>query len=64
MMKTHKGLKGRLKVTKNGKVMHRRSGKSHLMSTKNGKRVRQARAWRQVGEGNQRILKRQYNFGL
>ena len=41
-MKTHKGLKARVRVTKRGKVLHRRSGKRHLMSSKRGKKVRLA----------------------
>ena len=59
-MKTHKGLKGRIKVTKKGKVLHRRAGKSHLMSTKSGKKVRQMRSWAPVATGDRRILKKQY----
>jgi len=42
-MKTHKGLKSRVRVTRNGKVVRRKAGKSHLMSSKNGKRSRQLR---------------------
>lgn len=42
-MKTHKGLKKRVKVTKSGKVKHRASGSGHLMSGKTGKRKRQLR---------------------
>lgn len=39
-MKTHKGLKKRIKITANGKVKHKRPNASHLMSGKNGSRVR------------------------
>jgi len=38
--KTHKGLSKRVKVTASGKVMHKRSGSGHLMSSKNAKRRR------------------------
>ena len=38
--KTHKGLQKRVKVTGSGKVRRKRSGGSHLMSTKNAKRRR------------------------
>ena len=62
-MKTHKGLSKRIKITKNGKVLRRRSGKSHLMSVKSGKRVRQMRAWRGISKGTQRLIKRQYGVG-
>ena len=39
--KTHKGLKARVRITRNGKIVRRRPGKSHLMSTFSGKRKRQ-----------------------
>ena len=41
--KTHKGLKSRVRVTRNGKVVRRKAGKSHLMSAKSPKRCRQLR---------------------
>ena len=62
-MKTHKGLKRRLKITKTGKVLHRRSGKSHLMGGKRGKKVRQLRRWGELSRGAKRMLKRQYGLG-
>lgn len=39
--KTHKGLKARVRVTRTGKVVRRRPGKSHLMGGKSGKTRRQ-----------------------
>ena len=42
-MKTHKGLKGRVRVTATGKVRYKRSFANHLMSGKSGGRVRRAR---------------------
>lgn len=42
-MKTHKGAAKRMKVTATGKIRHKRSNTSHLMSTKNGRRVRKLR---------------------
>jgi len=43
-MKTHKGIAKRYKVTGSGKkVLAMSCGKGHLMSSKNGKRVRQLR---------------------
>ncbi|HUT34814.1 MAG TPA: 50S ribosomal protein L35 [Planctomycetota bacterium] len=38
--KTHKGLQARIRVTRRGKLVRRKSGKSHLMSSKNAKRRR------------------------
>ena len=42
-MKTHKGCKARFKVTKNGKILRRRAGAGHLMSSKSSKRRRRLR---------------------
>lgn len=42
-LKTNKSAKKRLKVTGTGKVMRMRAGKSHLMASFSGKRVRQLR---------------------
>lgn len=42
-MKTHKGLLKRIKITASGKVKHKRSGTSHLMSHERGKTVRHKR---------------------
>lgn len=39
-MKPHKGLQKRVKVTGTGKVIRKRAGKAHLMSSKTGKRRR------------------------
>jgi len=63
MLKTHKGIKGRVKVTRRGKVLHRRTGHRHLMSAKSPKRRRQQRRWRELPSGERRQLKRQYNLG-
>ncbi|WP_117238462.1 50S ribosomal protein L35 [Thermus sediminis] len=40
-MKTHKGAKGRVKVTASGKVVAMRTGKRHLNWQKSGKEIRQ-----------------------
>ena len=42
-MKTHKGLKKRLKLTAKGKIKHKRSNAGHLMSGKSGNRRRKLR---------------------
>lgn len=39
-MKTHKGLKKRVRVTATGKIRHKSANSGHLMSTKNGDRCR------------------------
>ncbi len=43
-MKTHKGLKKRVKITAKGKVRHKRAGSGHLMSGKCGNRCRRLRS--------------------
>lgn len=42
-MKTHKGLKKRIKVTAKGKVVYKHPNAGHLMSGKSGSRVRRLR---------------------
>ena len=42
-MKTHKGLKKRLRVSRKGKVMRGRTGRSHLMSGTSAKTRRHLR---------------------
>lgn len=41
--KTHKGMAKRFKLTASGKAKHRRAFRGHLLSHKNGKRIRQLR---------------------
>ncbi|MDZ7672780.1 MAG: 50S ribosomal protein L35 [Halanaerobiales bacterium] len=42
-LKTHKGIKKRVKVTKNGKLKRRKAFKSHILTKKTSKRKRQLR---------------------
>ncbi len=42
-MKTHKGMKKRVKITATGKVRYKRSFGSHLMSGTSGKQKRRLR---------------------
>jgi large subunit ribosomal protein L35 len=39
-LKTHKGARKRFKVTAKGKIQHRKSGKSHILTKKASKRKR------------------------
>ena len=45
-IKTRKGVRKRFKLTGGGKLMSRRAGKSHLMSSKTRKRKRKLRAFK------------------
>lgn len=58
-LKTHKGMKKRFKVSATGKVSHKKCGSSHLMSHKNGKKVRSLRKKRflNVSAENRRVRK-------
>jgi len=47
-LKTHKGVKKRIKITSKGKVLRHRAGKSHLMSKKRGKGRRQLKKTRKT----------------
>ena len=42
-MKTHKGIKKRVKITGTGRLMHRRAFSSHLLTKKSSKRKRKFR---------------------
>jgi len=42
-LKTFKAARKRVKVSANGKIVIRKSGKRHLLSSKSGKRKRQLR---------------------
>jgi len=42
-LKTKKALAKRIKITKNGKALRRKAGKSHLLSCKSRKRKRSLR---------------------
>ncbi len=43
-IKSRRGLQKRIKISKRGKVLVKRSGKSHLLTTKNRKRKRRLRS--------------------
>jgi len=55
-LKTHKGIKKRLRITKSGKVKYSACGKSHLLTKKKSKRKRSLRKSRML----QRIGQKRY----
>jgi large subunit ribosomal protein L35 len=57
--KTHKGIAKRLKVTGTGKIIRKKSGKSHLLSVKTGKRRRSLRKTVTVPAHLTKIIKEQ-----
>jgi len=58
-MKTHSGLKKRVKVTGTGKVMRQRPGTSHLAPGKTQKRIRHLRKSTLVAKGDLKRIKQQ-----
>ena len=42
-MKSHSATKKRFKITASGKVVYKKCGRGHLLSTKNSKRLRNLR---------------------
>lgn len=61
-LKTHSGTKNRVKVTKNGKVLARRSMRSHFLQKKSAARKRQLFGTQPVKGKNAKSIKR--NLGL
>ena len=55
--KTHKGTKKRFRVTAKGKVMHRYSGTSHLLSRMSQKRKRNLRGTGPVSKEQGKLIK-------
>ncbi|MBA2665082.1 MAG: 50S ribosomal protein L35 [Bradymonadaceae bacterium] len=58
-MKTHRGAAKRFKLTKSGRIKHRRSFRAHILTKKSSKRKRQLRANGYVHPTNEHQVKRQ-----
>lgn len=56
-MKTRKAVAKRFKVTSNGKVMHSRSGKNHLLTHKSSKRKRNLKSETEVSQADKKRVK-------
>lgn len=57
-MKSNRSARKRYRVTKSGRVRRSRAGKSHLMSSFRGKRVRQLRRPAFVSKGEAKTVRR------
>lgn len=57
-IKTHSGAKKRFKITKNGKVKRGHAYKSHILTKKNTKRLRNLRKTVVADETNVKQIKR------
>lgn len=55
--KTHKGLVKRVKITAKGKVKRKKSFKGHLLSSRNGKKIRQLRRTDLMPKGEAKKVK-------
>ena len=56
-MKTHRGAAKRFRVTRNGKVLHRRGTRNHFLRKKSGGRRRRVEGMSQV-TSEARVMKR------
>jgi len=57
-MKTHKGSAKRFKITGTGKIKHKKSGKSHLLTHKTKSRKRHLKSAGLVSKADQQSIKR------
>jgi large subunit ribosomal protein L35 len=57
-MKTHKGVAKRFKKTGTGKIIHKQSGRSHLLTHKTRSRKRHLKASGLVSKADQQSIKR------
>ena len=56
--KTHSGAKDRFRVTRTGKILHRRMNRNHLMETKSAARKRRLRVPNVLSGGDAKHVKR------
>ena len=56
-LKTHKGVKRRIKVTGTGKLLHMRAGRRHLLTGKSSRRMRKLRRQTEVPASQQAALR-------
>jgi large subunit ribosomal protein L35 len=56
-LKTHKGIKKRVKVTKSGKIKRRKAFKSHILTKKTSKRKRHLRKSKMMDKTYQKRYK-------
>lgn len=57
-LKTNKSAKKRFRITGTGKVKRTRAGKSHLMVTFSGSRVRKLRKAKLVSKSEEKVIRR------
>ncbi len=57
-VKSHSGTKSRMKVTKKGKVLARKSNSNHFMQKKSSSRKRTFAGYKQIGGKTSKTIKR------
>jgi len=62
-LKTNRSLAKRVKITKRGKVLHYRAGKSHILTKKRSKRKRHLRRPGLISQADIRNIKRLLPYG-
>ena len=62
-MKSHKGMAKRVKITGTGKVVMKRAGERHLLTTKNAKRKRSFKVEGVLIPSEERMVKRLLPYG-
>jgi len=56
--KTHKGAAKRFKITKTGKILHKKMGSSHILEKKSAKRKRNLREPALLSSADKKDIKR------
>jgi large subunit ribosomal protein L35 len=59
--KTHSGAKDRFRVTKNGKVLHKKMNKNHILEKKSSDRKRRLNRGGEVTDGDAKQIKKLLN---
>ena len=62
-LKTNKGARKRLKLTKNGKLMRYKPGRRHILTSKSSKRKRKMRGCMEVLGMDAKIIKKLLPYG-
>jgi len=63
-LKTKKAIKKRFKMTASGKLMRKHSKKNHILTKKNGKKIRQLRKLTVIGPAESKRIELGLPYGL
>lgn len=62
-LKTHKGVKSRVKISGTGKMMHGKAGRRHLLTRKSSRRMKHLRGSEEVSKVHAQTLRRLLPYG-